>query len=334
MLKRYHDYNFLSEPWDNHTVRSLAFTGLAGLATLGEIPDADEWLDYVIKCYITSFPTWGGDDGGWSQGLAYNSTYNLYQTNFVEALNQCSNVNLYNKPFFRNNGYFGLYCSPPYADRGAFGDGGERSHAPKDKLLMERYAKAYSDPYLLWQAEQIFPEKDGGNGKELLKRGHLWQGYMMEDVIGILNSREMEIEPSNPSSLPSSKLFEDVGWVSMHSDLGDAENDVWMLFKSSPFGSFSHSHADQNSFQINAFGESLLIDSGYYPYYGGPHHFLWTRQTRAHNAILVNGRGQHVQSMAARGKIMDYQTSNGHTIVTAECSPGYNLPMSETVIKH
>jgi hypothetical protein len=120
----------------------------------------------------------------------------------------------------------------------------------------------------------------------------------------------------------------------MHTDLGNSENDVWMLFKSSPFGSFSHSHADQNSFQINAFGESLLIDSGYYPYYGGPHHFLWTRQTKAHNAILVNGRGQHVQSMAAKGKIENYKAKDGLTIVTAECSPGYNLPASEKEIEH
>lgn len=334
MLKRYQDYNFVSEPWDNHTVRSLAFTGLAGLATLGEIPEAEKWLDYVIRCYLTSFPTWGGDDGGWSQGLSYNSTYNVYQTNFVEALRSCSNVNLYDKPFFYNNGYFGLYCNPPYATRGAFGDGGEHPHAPKDKILLQRYANAYADPYLLWHANNIIPDMDGGKNETQLKIGHLWEGYMMEDVIGILSTRQMELEPLPPSSLPQSRFFEDIGWVSMHTDLGNSENDVWMLFKSSPFGSFSHSHADQNSFQINAFGESLLIDSGYYPYYGGPHHFLWTRQTKAHNAILVNGRGQHVQSMAAKGKIENYKAKDGLTIVTAECSPGYNLPASEKEIEH
>ncbi|MEW2923122.1 DUF4962 domain-containing protein [Muricauda sp. ANG21] len=332
MLKRYHDLNFISEPWDNHTVRSLAFTGLAGLATLGDLPDAEKWLDYVIQCYITSFPTWGGDDGGWSQGLSYNSTYNLYQTNFVEALSLCSDVNLYNKPFFRNNGYFGLYCNPPYATRGAFGDGGEDSHSPKDKLLLQRYANIYGDPYLLWQAENIVTNKK--DGMPLLTKEYLWQGFFMEDVISVLNAKPTKVEPINPNSLDQSKIFTDIGWVAMHSDLGNAENDVWMLFKSSPFGSFSHSHADQNSFQINAFGESLLIDSGYYPYYGGPHHFLWTRQTKAHNAILVNGRGQHVQSMAAKGEIEDYKTTDGLTIVTAECPQGYNLPTSEKEIEH
>lgn len=332
MLKRYTDANFISEPWDNHTVRSLAFTGLAGLATLGDLPDAEKWLDYVLKCYLTSFPTWGGDDGGWSQGLSYSSTYNLYQTNFVEALNLSSNINLYNKPFFRNNGYFGLYCLPPYAVRGGFGDDGENSHSPKDKLLSQRYAIALNDSMLMWQAENIHPNKMNPNAP-LLSKDHLQKGFYMEDVVSILTPTNKNLKPVNPGILPQSKLFSDIGWVAMHSDLGNANNDVWMLFKSSPYGSFSHSHADQNSFQINAFGEALLIDSGYYPWYGDPHHFLWTRQTKAHNAILIDGRGQHVKSKEAIGTIEKYEYGNELTIVTGECASGYNLPADDKLIE-
>ena len=59
-----------------------------------------------------------------------------------------------------------------------------------------------------------------------------------------------------------------------------------LQFKSSRFGSFNHSHADQNSFILSAFGRPLLIDSGYYPWYGSPHDVGWTRQTIAHNALL------------------------------------------------
>jgi len=332
MLERYKEVDFISEPWDNHTVRSLAFTGLAALATLGNLSDAEKWLDYVLKCYITSFPTWGGDDGGWSQGLAYSSAYNLWQTNFVEALNLCSNINLYNKPFFKNNGYFGVYCQPPYAVRGAFGDGGEDSHSPKDKLLSQRYAVALNDSILMWQAENINPNKNKPN-KPLLSKAHLWQGYYMEDVVSILTPTNKNLKSANPGILPQSRFFREIGWAAMHSDLGNANNDVWMLFKSSPFGSFSHSHADQNSFQINAFGEALLIDSGYYPWYGGPHHFLWTRQTKAHNAILIDGRGQHVQSKEAIGTIERYEYNKELTILTGESAIGYNLDWDEKVIE-
>lgn len=334
MLKRYSDLNFMSEPWDNHTVRSLAFTGMAALATLGDLPDAGKWMDYVLRCYITSFPTWGGDDGGWSQGLLYSSAYNLYQTNFVEALSRCTNVNLYNKPFFRNNGYFGVYCHPPYAELGGFGDGGEVPHSPKDILLTNRYAQAYKDPILLWHAENINPNK---NTKDLnapiFLKSSLWQGWYMEDVVSILTLEQSNLEPVNPGVLPPSRHFRDIGWAAMHSDLGNADNDVWMLFKSSPYGSFSHSHADQNSFQINAFGEALIIDSGYYPWYGSPHQQLWSRQTKAHNAILINGRGQSTHSMEANGTIEEYSHEDGITIVTGECADAYNLPMREDVIE-
>jgi hypothetical protein len=119
----------------------------------------------------------------------------------------------------------------------------------------------------------------------------------------------------------------------MHSDLGSAENDVWMLFKSSPYGSFSHSHADQNSFQVNAYGKSLIIDSGYYPWYGSPHHNLWTRMTRAHNSILINDRGQSYGTMAASGTIEKFESSEALTIVTGECARAYNLPMNELTVR-
>jgi len=117
----------------------------------------------------------------------------------------------------------------------------------------------------------------------------------------------------------------------MHSALGDAKEDVWALFKSSRFGSFSHSHADQNSFQLNAYGRALLIDSGYYPWYGSPHDQLWTRQTRAHNGVLVNGRGQPPFAWAANGTIEDYVRQGLVTMARGQAAKAYNVPQRESV---
>ena len=60
-------------------------------------------------------------------------------------------------------------------------------------------------------------------------------------------------------------------------------------FKSSRYGSFNHSHADQNSFVLHAHGWPLLIDSGFYDSYGSPHGAGWYRQTHAHNAMTFDG---------------------------------------------
>jgi hypothetical protein len=119
----------------------------------------------------------------------------------------------------------------------------------------------------------------------------------------------------------------------MHSALGDANEDVWALFKSSRFGSFSHSHADQNTFQLNAYGRALLIDSGYYPWYGSPHDQLYTRQTQAHNGILVNGRGQPPFEWAANGTIEYYDKQGRVTIARGQAAKAYNVPQRESVKK-
>ncbi len=333
MLDYYTEKDFISAPWSNHAVRALAFTGLAGLSTLGELPEAEKWLDYVIRCYLTSFPTWGGDDGGWSQGLSYWTAYVLWQTNFLDALQLCSDVNLYKKPFFRNNGYFAVYFHPPYATRGGFGDHGEAAPNLAEKLLVQRYARVFEDPVLLWQAENIHYDESHLNRLQVVPGKMDWKEWFMEDVIAILSAPPSNLTSRSPAGMPQAKLLRDIGWTAMHSDLGNAGNDVWMLFKSSPYGSFSHSHADQNSFQVNAYGKALFIDSGYYPWYGSPHHNLWTRMTRAHNSILINGRGQSYGTMKASGTIEKFEPSEALTIVTGECARAYNLPMSELTVK-
>jgi hypothetical protein len=333
LLDYYTEKNFISEPWSNHAVRALSFTGLAGLAVLGDLPEAEKWLDYVIRCYLTSFPTWGGDDGGWSQGLSYWTAYVLWQTNFIDALQLCSDVDLYKKPFFRNNGYFAVNFHPPYASRGGFGDHGEAAPNLAEKLLVQRYARAFMDPVLLWQADNINYDESHLNRLQVVPGEMDWKEWFMEDVIAILSAPPSNLKPRSPAGMPQAKLLKDIGWAAMHSELGNAENDVWMLFKSSPYGSFSHSHADQNSFQVNAYGKALIIDSGYYPWYGSPHHNLWTRMTRAHNSILINGRGQSYGTMKASGTIEKFEHKGSHTIVTGECARAYNLPMDEPTVQ-
>jgi len=141
------------------------------------------------------------------------------------------------------------------------------------------------------------------------------------------------VEPEPPSRLDGSKYLADIGWVAMHSALGDAANDVWALFKSSSRGSYSHSHADQNSFQLYAYGRAFAIDSGYYPAYGSPHDNLYTRQTRAHNLILVNGRGQPTHTWEASGDITEYRREGIVTLVRGEAGDAYNHPQTPGLLR-
>jgi len=82
-----------------------------------------------------------------------------------------------------------------------------------------------------------------------------------------------------PAGTPNAALFASIGWVAMHSELADPQR-VSVYFKSSPYGSYNHSHADQNSLVINSGGERLAIDSGYYDGYGTPHWWRWYSKRR------------------------------------------------------
>jgi hypothetical protein len=318
--------DFLSHPFNNHSGRAIAFLGPAGLAFLGDIPEAEKWLDYVLRAELTSYPSYGSDEGGWAQGLSYWSFYIYCHTNFAQALRQATDTDLLQKPFFRNTGYFGVSFLPPYAPRGGFGDGAYHRPNESGGVLVDTLADAYRDPVLKWQAKGVAEIGERNQTK--------WREWFAEDVYATLKAADPStIQPESPSKLDGSRYLSDIGWVAMHSALGDAESDVWALFKSSGRGSYSHSHADQNSFQLYAYGRALAVDSGYYPAYGSPHDNLYTRQTLAHNGILVNGRGQATHTWDAAGDIQEYKREGIITLVRGEAAEAYNYPQRASILR-
>jgi hypothetical protein len=110
----------------------------------------------------------------------------------------------------------------------------------------------------------------------------------------------------------------------MHTDL-KARDRTSVYFKASLFGSASHSHADQNAFTIDAGTTPLLLDSGYYDYYGSPHGKSWYRQTVAHNAVTFDGgQGQRPLDASAIGAIRYFWSDTDHAIAQGEAAPAYD----------
>ena len=62
------------------------------------------------------------------------------------------------------------------------------------------------------------------------------------------------------------------GWASVRSQANDPHSDIALVFRSSPFGSISHSHASNNDFVLHVAGRAMLMPSGYYSGYGSNHH--------------------------------------------------------------
>jgi hypothetical protein len=138
-----------------------------------------------------------------------------------------------------------------------------------------------------------------------------------------LATYDPSLKSRSPLELPQAREFPRAGLASLHTALGDQDQDISFLLRSSPYGSVSHGHADQNAFVIEAFGRGLAIATGYYPWYGSPHHHEWTRATRSVNSILVNGEGQVRRSPAAQGVITAFHHDDGYDYVEGEAEAAY-----------
>lgn len=291
-------------PHNSHGWTAYGFVGIIALATLHDEPVAVEWFRKVVPTYINFYPLWGDQDGGWYQGNGYWQYSALMEKAFMDALEGATGFSLYEKPYGHNSGLFPLYNLPHGSPRSHFGD--ENQVVPNwyHGSLLARLAKVHQDPVYQWGALAIGP----------------WENRN----ISALYLYDWELPAELPMKLPPSRWFEDTGWVSMHSDLVDPHR-ISLYFKSSWIGSFNHSHADQNSFVLNAFGEALLIDSGYYDWYHSPHDLRYTRQTLAHNAVTVDGgRGQPVDDITAKGRIVSFVHHPQLDVTTGDATIAYD----------
>ena len=293
---------FHTNPYESHAGRMPGFLGEACLCFAHEWPEAREWFEYANLLYYTSYPAWGGDDGGWQEGPMYWGAYMRFALHYVAALREATGIDLMRKPFFRNTPYYALYTATPYHQFSPFGDG--QNSGPRGLgTVMHAFAGLSSNPHFLWHA-QATGRKPGG------------------DVLS-LATYDPGLEPQSPAELPGARHFAGAGLAAFHTALGDKENDISLVFRSSPYGSVSHGHADQNAFVIEAFGRGLALATGFYPWYGSPHHSGWTRATKSVNSVLVNGEGQVRRSWDAKGRITGFSTDEQVDYVEGDAGAAY-----------
>jgi Heparinase II/III-like protein len=91
-------------------------------------------------------------------------------------------------------------------------------------------------------------------------------------------------------------LFPDAGYAFLRDDAaiaGDPDGQ-YLVFDCGPLGDGNHGHLDCLSFELAAFGRSLIVDPGRYTYFegGAINARAAFRGTAAHNLIQVDGREQ------------------------------------------
>ncbi|WNQ09900.1 DUF4962 domain-containing protein [Paenibacillus aurantius] len=313
-------------PYDSHAVRSLSSVLVpCCLALLEEEPEAREWLDYTIEYYSALYTPWGGEDGGWAEGPMYWTTGMAFVTEAMNLLRNYTGIDLYKRPFFRKTGDFPLYVFSPDTIRTSFCDMSNLGEPPslKTGFNIRQFAGITGNPYYQWYYEQVKARDTEADGKFY---NYGWWDFRFDEMMYRLDYPQVEAKP--PSNLAPLKWFRDVGWVAMHSRMEDPSEHIMLLAKSSPYGSISHSHGDQNAFVLHAYGEPLAIESGYYGAFGSTLHTQWRRQTRSKNTLLIDGKGQYAgtdkrKNMEASGTILEAAYRGEYPYTRMDATPAY-----------
>jgi hypothetical protein len=300
-------------PYDSHGSTTLTTLALVCVLLAGDLPEAYNGLARTLPLALHWTSPWGGEDGGYANGTAYSVWDGASRLLPWYALRWTVGVDVAQKAWVRNYARTLAYLMPPGAAHGAFGDGAEM---PFDPAYWGSLAKSYAafapGGLSRWYAAQL-PGDDPGQ---------------LERILAPLAAPG---PAPLPAGTPDGAVFPSIGWAVLHSVLADPQR-TSVFFKSSRYASYNHSHADQNSFVINAGGRPLAIDSGYYDGYRTPHWWQWYKQTRAHNAITFDGgQGQLVyeQNGYGPGALTRFEHAGAWDLVQGDATAAYGGALTD-----
>jgi hypothetical protein len=292
-------------PFDSHGNTAMVFLALISTLSLGDIADAQKWFEFSFRAYANAPVPWSGPEGGYAQGTAYGEYEAGYSVALWDPLSQATGVNFYAKPWTVGFLDFAMQFVPPGSKVHAFGDGSET--AP-DTRVWRAFASRMVSPRAAWFVDKLPGLED--------PLSRLMAQYPLP-----VESTSAKIAPANSAYFPS------IGWASMHSDIASA-NRVSLYFKSSPYGSFNHSHGDQNGLLLSVAGQPLLVKAGWYDWYGSPLWTDWYHQTRSQNAVTFDGgKGQNVagyrETLQHNGKVSGFAVQPSYDYVEGDATAAY-----------
>ncbi len=246
-----------------------------------------------------------------------------YLIDAANRLRSFTGLDLYQRPFLQNTGDFPLYCNAPNTRRASFGDDSALGDLPaiKTALNMRQLAGVTGNGAYQWYCDQNLAQNPG---TEMAFYNWGWWDTRFDELV--FQTDYPQVEATAPTG--GMRHFRGIGWVGVQHAMDDPDGHIQFVFKSSPYGSISHSHGDQNAFCLSAFGEDLAIQSGHYVAFNSTMHRNWRRQTRSKNAILINGRGQYAEkdkarAMAASGRILTAEERGDHVYIHGDATAAY-----------
>jgi hypothetical protein len=293
---------FGATTYGSHHGREIIFLATLSLVFHDRIPEAKGWLEWLRTLLCGVWPVWAGEDGAWAEGPDYGAAYVSFMLRFAAALKGAGIVDLFGKPFWPGHLEWRRHCVPAGVEWVGFGDGpkegtpGKRDFTAK---IVRTIAALCDRPHYELYARQHTAVRS--------RRGEGEYGYASSLHYLLLPEVGREaLTPGSPErDGPALKVFPGAGWGAVRTHVDEPEKDIALTVRASPYGSVSHSHADNNDFSLHVAGRSLLLPSGFYDGYASAHHAHWTWHTKAANCVTLSDAGQRLRSPESTGALED-----------------------------
>jgi hypothetical protein len=263
------------QPIANYYWGYLTTLAFAGLATAGESPLGDEWLERARRELSTrALPAFRDElrGGGWPEGYQYGEYTTAEVALVAEAFRTGAHLDITHKlPWLADTIAHHTHALLP--DQRSVYDGGTQGEHP---VVPSALALAATDLALdgvgdpraaqgRWLIHHALPP---------LRREHAW--------IGLLAERPDAPEQSPRDPAKTSLHLEGVGLTFARSDWSPGA--TWVSFQAGPWLAEDHQDADQGHFELFHGSDGLLVDAG----------DSEGSATINHNTLLIDDGGRHL----------------------------------------
>ena len=285
--------------FDSHAGREIVFLANLAFVFHEHVEEAKSWLEWLRPVLCGMWPSWADNDGSWAQGPSYGTAYVTIMTMFASMLKGATGIDLYRKPFWKNHARWRYFIFPPYAEWMGFGDHSEKwadtwnnNANLVDVVSRQTGAREYQG-YIDAFREEAKGLRQVEERKMPGVLAQLFTAPYREDSDWTVEGRDQVLN-----------VFEDAGWAAFRTDPDDRDRDIAMIFRSSPYGAISHSHANNNDFILHVGGKVMAMPSGYYAGYGSAHHAHWVWHSKSHNCVTLSDASQLMRSPDSTGKVV------------------------------